>query len=144
MYKRRAQQGFTLIEVLITVIILAIGLLGLAGLQANSLRFNHSAYQNSQATALAYEIADRMRANRDNATAGNYDIAIGAGPPGGGTVAATDLTDWKTALAALLPNGDGSIVRNGTLVEVTVQWVDTPDPNDPDVAIEQLVFRTEL
>ena len=55
--------GFTLIEVLIAMIILAVGLLGLAGLQATSLRNNQSAYNRSVATQLAYDIADRMRAN---------------------------------------------------------------------------------
>ena len=55
--------GFTLIEVLIAMLVLAVGLLGLAGLQATSLRNNQSAYNRSQATQLAYDIADRMRAN---------------------------------------------------------------------------------
>ena len=55
--------GFTLIEVLIAMLVLAVGLLGLAGLQATSLRNNQSAYNRSQATQLAYDLADRMRAN---------------------------------------------------------------------------------
>ena len=55
--------GFTLIEVLIAMIVLAVGLLGLAGLQATSLRNNQSAYNRIKATQLAYDIADRMRAN---------------------------------------------------------------------------------
>lgn len=56
------QTGFTLIEILVTVIVLSIGLLGLAGLQATSFKFNSTAYQRSQATSLAYDIADRIRA----------------------------------------------------------------------------------
>ena len=55
--------GFTLIEVLIAMLVLAVGLLGLAGLQATSLKNNQSAYNRSQATQLAYDIADRMRSN---------------------------------------------------------------------------------
>ena len=55
--------GFTLIEVLIAMLVLAVSLLGLAGLQATSLRNNQSAYNRSQATQLAYDLADRMRAN---------------------------------------------------------------------------------
>ncbi|MCX7101946.1 MAG: type IV pilus modification protein PilV, partial [Methylobacter sp.] len=55
--------GFTLIEVLIAMLVLAVGLLGLAGLQATSLKSNQSAYNRSQATQLAYDLADRMRAN---------------------------------------------------------------------------------
>ena len=61
------QRGFTLLEVLIAVMLLAVGLLGLAGLQAVSLRNNHSAYLRSQATMLTYEIIDGMRTNRSAA-----------------------------------------------------------------------------
>ncbi len=55
--------GFTLIEVLVAMLVLAFGLLGLANLQATSLRNNQSAYHRSQATQLAYDMADRIRAN---------------------------------------------------------------------------------
>ena len=55
--------GFTLIEVLIAMLVLAVGLLGLAALQASSLRNAQSAYNRSLATELAYDLADRMRAN---------------------------------------------------------------------------------
>jgi type IV pilus assembly protein PilV len=55
--------GFTLIEVLISMILLAIGLLGLASLQAMALRDNQDAYYYQQATLLAYEMQDRIRAN---------------------------------------------------------------------------------
>ena len=63
------QRGFTLLEVLIAVMLLAVGLLGLAGLQAVSLRNNHSAYLRSQATMLTYDIIDSMRTNRSAAQA---------------------------------------------------------------------------
>ena len=55
--------GFTLIEVLVALIIVSIGLLGLAGLQATSVRFNQQAYLRSQAVQQAYDMADRIRAN---------------------------------------------------------------------------------
>ena len=54
-------RAFTLIEVLVTVVILAVGLLGLAGMQAASMRNNHSAYLRSQAVQLSYDMADRVR-----------------------------------------------------------------------------------
>jgi len=60
-------KGFTLIEALIAVVILAIGLLGIAGLQATNLKNNQSAYNRSQATLLAYDMADRIRANSSEA-----------------------------------------------------------------------------
>ena len=57
------QSGFSLLEVLIAIVVTSIGLLGLAAMQATGLRNNHSAYHRSQATVLAYDIADRMRSN---------------------------------------------------------------------------------
>jgi len=66
----KKHKGFTLIEVLVSMIVLAIGLLGLAGLQMSSLRNNLSAYHRSQATQLAYDMADRMRTNIADAKLG--------------------------------------------------------------------------
>lgn len=60
----RHAKGFTLIEVLVSMFILAIGLLGLASLQGISLKNNQDAYLYSQANALAYEMSDRIKANR--------------------------------------------------------------------------------
>ena len=118
-------QGFTLLEVLVAVVVLSIGLLGLAGLMASSLRNSHSAYQRTQATWLAYDALDRMRANRQVALAGGYNLALG-GTPGGSGMAATDLSQWTTALGNTLPAGQGSIaVAAGGAVTVVVQWDDT-------------------
>jgi len=65
--------GFTLIEVLVALFVLAIGLLGLAMLQTTGLRFNTNSYSRTQATYVAYDIVERMRANFTGFTAGNYD-----------------------------------------------------------------------
>lgn len=132
----RRARGFTLIEVLVTVIVLAIGLLGLAGLQLTGLRYNYSAYQRSQATILTNDIVDRMRANRTIAESAGYDIALGVMPAAAsceGTgascapaaMANADLYEWKQALANLLPSGDGSIELNGSNFTITIQWDDS-------------------
>jgi type IV pilus assembly protein PilV len=71
----RTHQGFSLIEVLIALVVLAIGLLGLATLQMTSLQFNSDAYLRSQATVMAYDIMDRMRTNMTGVVAGNYTVA---------------------------------------------------------------------
>jgi type IV pilus assembly protein PilV len=134
------QTGFTLIEILVTVIVLAIGLLGLAGLQATSLSFNSTAYQRSQATNLAYDIADRMRANVVAARAGNYDIALGAAAPAGANLADTDLREWRQALINALPAGTGSITRNGNVFTIIIQWDDTRGQEAP----RQFTTMTEL
>jgi type IV pilus assembly protein PilV len=119
------QKGFTLLEVLVAMLILSIGLLGLAGLMASSLRNNHSAYYRSQATWLAYDVIDRMRTNRPNALA--YVVDMGAASADG-AMAGTDITDWKAMIANTLPAGDGSVAvavaGEARTVTVTIQWDD--------------------
>lgn len=138
--KMPRQNGFTLIEILVTVIVLTIGLLGLAGLQATSLSFNSTAYQRSQATNLAYDIADRMRANVVAARAGAYDVNFGFAAPGGATLAATDLREWRQALINALPAGTGSITQNGNVFTVIIQW----DDSRGQAAPRQFTTMTEL
>src|SRR5690606_37396381 len=109
-----ASAGFTLIEVLIAVLVMSIGLLGIAALQTATVQFNRGAHLRSQATSLAYDIADRMRANRAAALADAYDVvfadpAPACGAPAGDTVAEQDLSAWQMALACALPLGNGQI-----------------------------------
>jgi type IV pilus assembly protein PilV len=91
---RNDQSGFSMIEVLITIAILVVGLLGLAGLQANVAKAEFEAYQRAQALVLVQEIADRITANKVNAA--SYVVNdIGAS----GTVQdCTNLTDYKRDL----------------------------------------------
>ncbi len=124
--------GFSLIEILITVLVLAIGLLGLAGLQGTSLRNNQSAYVRTQATNLAYEIVDAMRANVTVARAGGYDIAYGAAPSSSG-IAQDDLTNWRARLATTLPTGDSEIVRAGDIFTIRIRWDDSRGAEAPQV-----------
>lgn len=118
--QNRCQRGFTLLEVLIALVVLSIGLLSLAGLQATGLRNNHSAYLRSQATLLAYDAIDRIRANRS--AAASYVIGLGAIPTSASTQAYTDLLEWTNAVGARLPSGQGSISLAGNVVTVLVQW----------------------
>jgi type IV pilus assembly protein PilV len=127
------QKGFTLLEVLVAMLVLSIGLLGLAGLMASGLRNNHSAYYRTQATWLAYDVIDRMRANQANADA--YNVALGPDPAGPG-LAGADISGWKTMIASTLPEGDGSVVflsAGGVrTVTVDIQWNDSRGTNGPD------------
>ena len=102
------QGGMTLIEVLVALLVLSIGLLGVAGLQWQALRSNHGAHLRSQATILAHDIADRMRANRTEAEDGAYAVDIGEIPTGE-TLADFDVVAWKQAIADILPAGDGAV-----------------------------------
>src|ERR1700694_4870056 len=119
--QRSAAAGFTLIEVLVSLVILGIGLLGIAKLVLYSVRANDSAYLRTQATTLAYGILDNMRANALTAQGLNYNVALGAVAAPGNlcnlvatpcsnvALAQFDIYAWKQQLLASLPNGDGSI-----------------------------------
>ena len=72
--RRKDQVGFTLVEVLVALLVLSFGLLGLAMLQVAGQKFTSDSYMRSQATILAYDIIDRMRANKVAADAGNYCV----------------------------------------------------------------------
>lgn len=124
-WQNKGAAGFTLLEVLVAVVVLSIGLLGLASLQVNGLQFNHSAYLRTQATLLAEELADRMRANRPGFIANNYDNPVAAlnapcRAAAGCTVAQmaqNDIAEWQQALAALLPNGQGVVCLDTVPIE---------------------------
>jgi type IV pilus assembly protein PilV len=122
--RRRAQRGTTLIETLVALVVLSVGLLGIAALQIASLSNNRGAHLRSQAQVLAYDIADRMRANRNAALVNAYVVNFGAAPAGA-ALNALDLQAWKQTLGLTLPGGDGRILRVGDLFRITVQWTDS-------------------
>jgi len=120
----RLQQGTTLLEVLISIVVLSIGLLGYAGLQTLSMKNNTSAFQRSQATILTYDIVDRMRANRPNLA--SYVVGLDAV----GTYA--DVISWKNNVAASLPDGKAEVeIDLNNIAKITIQWDDNRDGTDP-------------
>lgn len=127
----KTSRGFTLLEVLVALTILSIGLLGIAGLLMTSLKNNQSAAYRSQAAWLAYDIVDRMRANRGIALpasgASPYTYTISTAAVAGSGVAHDDLTAWKTAVTGAMTGGGGSVsvVPSTGVATVTVQWDDT-------------------
>ena len=131
----RASRGFSLLEVLITILVFAIGMLGLAALQAASVRSNQSANFRTQATALAYMMIDRMRANPDAVNQGAYLAGLAAGDcaadPPDSPQAAHDIAAWRQQIACQLPGGEGSIEFPGPAVpggvgtvKVSITWDD--------------------
>ena len=111
---RYQQRGTTLIEVLVTFIIMAIGLLGVAGLQTRLQASEMEAYQRTQALMLVNDMANRMATNRN--AAASYVIATtgtGAGvtcPTATATTVQKDLKDWCNALQGAAETSGGSNV----------------------------------
>ena len=146
MQLKQHNAGFTMLEVLITMVILAVGLLGLAGMQATGLKSNHQAYMRSQATLLAYDMGDRMRANMAGVDAGSYNSLSGdvADPPTNpncdaavctpAQMATHDYSNWNFALKDKLPKGAGSVAVAGGIFTITVMWDDDKDGTGTDCA----------
>lgn len=98
----RRQQGVGMIEILVTLLVVAVGLLGVAALQNVSLSTNNSAMARSMATISSYSIMDAMRIDSTNALAGDYDgtvAANGCAAMATGTLAEKQLQVWCNQLA---------------------------------------------
>jgi type IV pilus assembly protein PilV len=113
----------TLIEILVAVVVLSIGLLGLAGLQLKGLQVGQGSTYRWQAAMLAEDIVDRMRADRASALAGNYST----GTPTGATAAT--IADWQARVVAALPGATTPTITfpNGAgtpQVTITIGWAD--------------------
>jgi len=126
--------GFSLIEVLVTIMILMVGLLGLARLQGRALTAQMEAYQRSQALILLQDMADRVNANRKNAasyvTAG---LGTGAACPAvvAGNIASADLNEWCEALLGAAETQDtnkvGAMIgARGCIYQITAPVTNVP------------------
>ena len=143
---RRSQRGFSMIEVLVTLLIIALALLGTAGLQAYSMRMNQGGQFRTQAVFLVADLTERMEANKNAISKGAYALALSNAPNplltsctdavctcdrlAGGVCSALalyDLSVWQNTVAATLPQSSWSVVNAGgnpSTVTVTVSWVD--------------------
>ncbi len=134
------QRGVGLIEVLVAALILALGLLGMAGLQASALKTNQSSYARGQAVMLSYYMLDAMRTDRAAAMSLNYNTGtISAGVIGpicnplaitGATLADNNRRDWIQSLRVNLGDEDttcGAISCEVTTGVCTIQitWDDS-------------------
>jgi type IV pilus assembly protein PilV len=142
----QSSKGFSLLEVMIALLVLSIGLLGLAGLQTFSLKFNHQSYERTQATLLIYDIMDRITANPIAARAGDFDNVpagslasayaasascqtTGCSPS---ALASYDINSWKLQLESskVIAQGTGAVLRanpgdlTGCIYDITITWVE--------------------
>jgi type IV pilus assembly protein PilV len=136
-FSEKDQRGFTLVEVLVALVVLSIGLLGMAKMVMVSSHSNDSAYLRSQATALAYQAMDSMRANLTASTTNGYITPLNVMPAAtvncsavcdNTTLALSDVYAWKQHLKNALPAGTGSITTSATfpvIATVVVQWDDS-------------------
>ncbi len=131
------------------MLVLAVGLLGLAGLQAASLGNNQSAYNRSQATQLAYDLADRMRANVAGAATYTTPGAAAAKPNclttagcNSTDMAKNDLSEWNAAVSSTLPSGSGTLPAPiAGVYTITITWDDDRNGIDADNTSFSTSFR---
>lgn len=121
------QTGVGLVEVLVAVLVLSIGMLGLAGLQMRTLRNNQSSLERGVAVVETHAIADAMRADLNTATQLlQYNISLTAPAPGGATFHETVLRGWRNNLIATLGTGaTGAVLCDGPVCLITIQWDDS-------------------
>ena len=136
--RSKAQSGFTMVEVLVALVVLTIGLLGIAALYLNSLQAGRTAIYRTEAITLAADLSDRIRMNRTAQAAygtlfADVEAVVGTCSTTGGCsdadLASTDLSNWKAEIAEQLPNGAGQVVVTPPVAAgepasyvVTVRW----------------------
>jgi type IV pilus assembly protein PilV len=125
-----------MIEVLVTMLIISLALLGTSGMQAYAMRVNKGSQFRTQAVFLVADLAERMEANRASAVSGGYAITSPTNATDCVTVycsaddlAASDLFIWQAAVAASLPGGQAAppvqtVTGNPSTYTITVSWVD--------------------
>lgn len=140
----RHQQGATLVEVLVSILLMSVGLVAMAAMQVNALQYSKTSETRSLATLLANDLADRMRANHpDKQSLAAYNATAAYTAPSSlpaeattsctGTaascdfsqMAAYDLASWKRDLFRQLPQGTGYVrTINDQQVDIWVVWTD--------------------
>ena len=145
--QRISQRGVSLLEILIAVLVLAIGVLGAASLQLNAVRYSASAAHTTHASFIAYDMLDRMRANADNlgSYAGSVSGPCDADAAAPATVMASDLADFAHAITCQLPSGEASIRVTADTATVTISWSEArivAGQDDTEFVVSSIVRKT--
>lgn len=155
MIRPTLKNGFTLIEVLIAIIVLSVGLLGLAALLSQGMRVTHDSYLLAVATQQAEDMAERMRANPTEtakaAGSGGYDALSGKGTSTDDCEtntctsierAAFDHALWSSVNQDLFGVGkEGTVVRNGEVFNISLTWSEVNSVGGTDNKTYTMVFR---
>lgn len=127
---KQSQHGLTLVEAMIALLVVSIGLLGIASLQLTAMTQNSSSLNHSQAVRYAYSMSDRIRANisefdqyRGIDTSNGYGQSCTGAPCIPAQMREADATDWKN-MVETLPGGRGMIFDDDDGVRVVVMWDD--------------------
>lgn len=137
---RQRASGFTMVEMLVALVVLAVGMLGVAGLFVISLRSGGTAVSRMQAVNLASDMADRIRSNRRAGAAytgvGANNNCVGAGAVNCSPeqMAETDVFLWRRQIAAAFPGGRA---------RGTVEFVASATPTTPSVYTVTLEWREQ-
>ncbi|MCQ6259945.1 type IV pilus modification protein PilV [Pseudomonas sp. Q11] len=127
---KQAQDGMTLIEVLVAVLILGVGLLGAAMVQLNALKYTDSSRMTSQASFIAYDMLDRIRAN----SSADYTVT----PPSSPNLNVArdqDLYDFKTNIVSFGgATATGTVALHQRVYTITISWDDARAANTTNAA----------
>ena len=133
------------------LVILSVGLLGVAILQTKGQQFNHNSYLYTQASYLAYDIMDRMRANEIVAKTGSYKDPLPTQPTKDCTklecnpseMSSFDLYSWKTLLEKTLPGGEAQITWNSpNRYTISIKWMNGQEKDDKDESVQSWVVQS--
>jgi type IV pilus assembly protein PilV len=138
------RRGFSLIEVMVAILVLAFGMLGVAAMQAVSLKNSQSSFERSQGVLETYAIVDAMRASRSLAIIGDYNLANWTcAPPDATSLATAELAGWINSLKANLSStacGKIACSNAGCLVEV--RWDDSRGTAIPGQNMQEYIVQT--
>jgi type IV pilus assembly protein PilV len=157
-YPKAIATGFSLLEILVAMLVIAIGVLGIAGLQASALRYSKASEARFLAVQLSNDLVERMRSNVAGMKNGEFSslyafqtVACNPSPPSPSTTVPASVQGiaWRNALACALPEGKGrlTVTPIGALpglseIEVTVEWNESRLKGGS--ASQRLVTRTAI
>jgi type IV pilus assembly protein PilV len=136
--------GFSLVEVLIALVIMSVGMLGIAGLYVSSMQAGRTSIFRHNAVTLASDVADRIRANPTagvdyQGPGGNNNCVLGNVDCNPAQMAANDIDLWKAQAADTLPNGTITIIFDDNPVpptyQITVTWDEAGETTPPSFTI---------